>query len=59
MGTYDKCAGNGVDGVLDCCSDADHCVQKNMFFSQCRPVSKDIPKDWDGTILTCPGMLHQ
>lgn len=59
--TYDKCSGGGsnaVDGVLECCSDDNHCVMKNEFFSQCRPIRKDIPRDWDGTILTCDGHTH-
>lgn len=56
VGTFQKCSGKGMDGVLDCCSNDDVCLMKNVFFSQCRPMSRPVPNDWDGDILTCDGM---
>jgi hypothetical protein len=51
--TWDKCSGKGIEGVLQCCNDSDHCVKKNSHFSQCRPKSKTLPKWPDLEILTC------
>jgi hypothetical protein len=51
--TWGKCAGTGITGVQQCCSEKDHCVQKNASYSQCLEKSKKLPA-WPGVrILTC------
>lgn len=53
--TWEKCAGSAFDGLMKpCCNQEDHCVQKNNYYSQCRPKSDENPLEWSpGRVLTC------
>eukprot|EP00892_Ulva_mutabilis_P006142 jgi/Ulvmu1/38/UM001_0040.1 len=56
VATWKKCAGEGIPAgtIRPCCDPEDHCVEKTSKYSQCRPVSRDIPSSWpSGKVLNC------
>ena len=50
----------GINGGTDfafsragCCTAGYRCMRKNVYYAQCRPVTRPAPSTWDGTILPC------
>ena len=50
IGAFLECAA-GTD--RSCCSEGFQCVNKNTFYSQCRPIERAVPTGWTGTIVAC------
>jgi hypothetical protein len=58
MATWKKCAGTGIAAQRACCSAKDVCVYKDATYSQCRPKSKPLPKEWkNAKVITCTRAL--
>eukprot|EP00892_Ulva_mutabilis_P009898 jgi/Ulvmu1/7280/UM035_0068.1 len=52
--TFSRCSGGDLGSqVTACCKDGDHCVRKNHFYAQCRPIADPFPATWpDAAVVT-------
>lgn len=48
---WGRCDGPEVSQQAPCCGTSLHCVQKDVFYAQCRPVSEPVPADRLGDIV--------